>query len=398
MNLRSFLIIRKPSVPPGNALDATDLCWVSSHDFPDQGLLRTPYVSRLLACCFLVAIIPGCTLCQNIKRSVLSEPTKFSATADRWRSVRTYREWADEAYGRFCPCGQAAPFSCSYEIGFKDGFVDYVYGGGSGEPPPVPPREFWDVRSRTNDGKACAADWFDGYRHGASVARDEGYRDRALVATSRLLACPIDTCQPHVPIIQELGSPLVNPATPNDTMPQDIEVESVPIGPIDPSLENSKVQELTPEDLSPPSQPLEPLLTEPTEVPVVPTPGEVQDGSLPPVTEDVLTEPLPTEPLPVESVEPPPRESPEPIQDLDDLFGPQDSPRSTSLEQPTQQRVPSHGKSLSRQEAVHAFTSALKRKHEASVALATDHSSIGNVRQTSANLTPAAFRQTPSED
>ena len=357
----------------------------------------------ILVLCAILQLT-GCRLCQNIARSVIVEPTIYSANRDRKRSLRTYREWAEQAYSRFCDCGSSASLSCSFEAGFKDGFTSYVYAGGSGEPPPVPPREYWDVRKRNPNGHTCASDWFEGYRQGASVARNEGYRERALVATSKLLVCPIDTGETHVPVIRELGTPLVNPAIPQDTLPQNIEVESVPIGPMDRSVENSKVQELTPEDLAPPTQPLAPLLTEPTEVPAAPAQGEIQDGPLPPVEEDLPTEPLPEEPplreepMPVEPVEPAPRESPKPIQDLDDLFGPQGSPASTSLEQPGMQRKPFYGKNLSRQEAVNAFTSALKRKHEASVALATDRSSSGTVRKTSANLTPEAFRNLQAED
>src|SRR5688500_7470219 len=69
-------------------------------------------------------------------------------------------------------------------MGFRDGFVDFVYLGGTGEPPPVPPRQFWNVMLRSPEGKVRANLWFDGYRHGAAVARDGGYRELGRVHSS----------------------------------------------------------------------------------------------------------------------------------------------------------------------------------------------------------------------
>jgi hypothetical protein len=69
-------------------------------------------------------------------------------------------------------------------MGFLDGFTDFVYAGGSGEPPPVPPRQFWNVEWRSPRGHEASQDWFSGYRHGARVARDGGFRQRAIVQSS----------------------------------------------------------------------------------------------------------------------------------------------------------------------------------------------------------------------
>jgi hypothetical protein len=71
-----------------------------------------------------------------------------------------------------------------YETGFIDGFVDYVFAGGNGEPPPVPPRRLWNVYFRSEEGHLRAADWFTGYRHGAGYARDGGYRELSTIRSS----------------------------------------------------------------------------------------------------------------------------------------------------------------------------------------------------------------------
>src|SRR4029079_17454825 len=55
---------------------------------------------------------------------------------------------------------------------------------GTGEPPPVPPRQYWNAILRTEHGKQRANQWFEGYRHGARVARDGDFREMGIVHSS----------------------------------------------------------------------------------------------------------------------------------------------------------------------------------------------------------------------
>ncbi len=114
------------------------------------------------------------------------EPHAFYWKKDKRRSLAVYSSWADAVWyeeSQGCPelAGRA-----EYGVGFRDGFVDYVYAGGTGEPPPVPPRHLWNVDFRSEEGHQRAEDWFAGYRHGAQVARDGGYRSLATVRSSIL--------------------------------------------------------------------------------------------------------------------------------------------------------------------------------------------------------------------
>jgi hypothetical protein len=112
------------------------------------------------------------------------EPKAFSWKHDRRRSVEVYRQWAEQAWREeSVNCPEMAGAS-DYILGFTDGFVDYVYGGGNGEPPPVPPRHFWNVMLRSPEGKQRADQWFAGYRHGARTARAGGFRDLGTVRST----------------------------------------------------------------------------------------------------------------------------------------------------------------------------------------------------------------------
>ena len=112
------------------------------------------------------------------------EPEAFSWKHDRERSTEVYEQWAERVWGEeSANCPEMAA-ERDYYLGFRDGFVDFIWAGGNGEPPPVPPRHLWNVMLRSPDGKRRADLWFDGYRHGARVARFGGYREMGTIRTS----------------------------------------------------------------------------------------------------------------------------------------------------------------------------------------------------------------------
>jgi hypothetical protein len=112
------------------------------------------------------------------------EPSRYWWKSDARRSLETYHEWAKRAWREEAANCSGEVGGPEYQSGFEDGFVDYVFAGGTGEPPPVPPRRFWNMDLRTPRGSALAEQWFAGYRHGAQVAREGGYRELSAVRSS----------------------------------------------------------------------------------------------------------------------------------------------------------------------------------------------------------------------
>jgi hypothetical protein len=117
-------------------------------------------------------------------RTTIFEPSDYYPTTDRQLSLELYSKWADQAWREESEACADSIVQPDYAFGFHDGFVDFVYAGGLGEPPPVPPRRFWNAGFRTDEGQRRANQWFEGYRHGARVARDGGYRERATLHSS----------------------------------------------------------------------------------------------------------------------------------------------------------------------------------------------------------------------
>jgi hypothetical protein len=146
----------------------------------------TSAVIQRWAIAILCIHFTGCTVCENARRTVSIEPHIFYWKKDKRRSLAVYSSWADQIWAEESQgCPQLAGRS-EYAIGFRDGFVDYVYAGGTGEPPPVPPRHLWNVDFRSEEGHQRAEDWFAGYRHGAGIARDGGFRSLATIRSSIL--------------------------------------------------------------------------------------------------------------------------------------------------------------------------------------------------------------------
>lgn len=152
--------------------------------------LDSPMKRTLAILCVLLACgSTGCKVVRwNAYRTLLAEPKQFDWRKDRCQSRTLYRSWAADAWQEHCTDGCARQTS-DYVIGFQDGFVEYCYFGGTTEPPPVPPRPYWNPLNRSSPLSEDAEEWFAGYRHGAQVARDGGYRQQAVVPVSVLTGC-----------------------------------------------------------------------------------------------------------------------------------------------------------------------------------------------------------------
>ncbi|MBX7105325.1 MAG: hypothetical protein K1X57_14675 [Gemmataceae bacterium] len=116
----------------------------------------------------------GCGFAQNIRRNVAISP--LYAGTDRAEHHR-HMKMAREAYRNMALAYPDQEFSCDYREGFVDGFTDYLYNGGVGEPPPVPPPQYRFFGSINAEGLQGMEDWKNGFRHGAATARASKLRD-----------------------------------------------------------------------------------------------------------------------------------------------------------------------------------------------------------------------------
>lgn len=122
----------------------------------------------------------GCTVAWNAANTLLVEPAHFPHYLERCLLQARTSKLADQAWQKIAHNGHS--YSKDYQKGFKEGFADYLQNGGTGEPPPLPPRHYWDDASFA--GRQAAEDWFAGFRHGSATARETGYRELIVVPAS----------------------------------------------------------------------------------------------------------------------------------------------------------------------------------------------------------------------
>lgn len=172
---------------------------------PQSCALRVAGAPILLAIAAAICVVPsGCTVCQSLQRTMRHEPATYPWKHDRKRSIEVYRRWAEQAWLEAAASCPDMLSDGDYSLGFHDGFVDFVYAGGTAEPPPVPPRQYWNAALRSPDGKQRADQWFAGYRHGAQVARDGGYRELGTIRTT-LVPTAFDPYETEIEPVPEIA-------------------------------------------------------------------------------------------------------------------------------------------------------------------------------------------------
>lgn len=123
----------------------------------------------------------GCGLIKNATRNLVHEPAMragecqeshrdSSMAADVWRQIES--------------ASPGQEHSPHYVKGFKDGFADYLYSGGTGAPPAVPPWHLRTYKYQNPEGHRAVQEWYAGFADGAAVAAQSGYRQWVTVASS----------------------------------------------------------------------------------------------------------------------------------------------------------------------------------------------------------------------
>lgn len=217
----------------------------------------------------------GCSVWSYAWLVNVSERKLYCEEKDEAISMATYRSWADEAWaetGACCPEDCLAP---DYAWGFREGFAEFVYAGGNGEPPAMPPRVYWQADMRNREGAAAVNSWFEGYRQGARVAREGGYRDVTTIRLSGSLrdcdacGCPDKTCPTSMPLRLDASGPALDAAD-VIPLPQEVVIPTPEAAAPEPAA-----PEVEPLDESPGRLPLldAATMTEPTPAPALESVG-----------------------------------------------------------------------------------------------------------------------------
>ena len=157
----------------------------------------------------------GCALVEDAGRNFC---VAVSTPAEVHREKARNEKWAEASWQMTCMKDGPGTHSVDFARGFKDGFAEYLFRGGDCEPPIVAPLHYRHARYQTPQGYQAIQDWFEGYRLGATTARDSGAR-RWIVGPSSLQSdqsalpmrdSPPDMA-PHFSPLQQESTPLPQP-------------------------------------------------------------------------------------------------------------------------------------------------------------------------------------------
>jgi len=125
---------------------------------------------------WLCAACLGCNPIANTVRTTIIEPAEYSRRIDDCVDMQRNRALAKAALVELMQARPEAVCSPDFARGFEEGFADFLFAGGPGNPPPVPPRDFWRPEFENPQGHKAIEDWYAGFREGSAVARETGYR------------------------------------------------------------------------------------------------------------------------------------------------------------------------------------------------------------------------------
>jgi len=143
------------------------------------------YSIQLGAFLLAVSLQTGCGVGKQLAENVVIHPLEWNRYSDSLGRHLRDKTLAEEAWDEVCS-RDGDVYSRHYRRGFFDGFEDYLDKGGTGEPPVAPPRTYWRVYYQNAEGHEAIQDWFEGFRHGASVARASGVRDFVVIPLSSM--------------------------------------------------------------------------------------------------------------------------------------------------------------------------------------------------------------------
>jgi hypothetical protein len=172
----------------------------------------------------------GCSPLVHAVRTLIIEPAEYSRRTDDATDCARNKKLAAEAWTHYQAEHPGGGCTYHFGLGFQEGYADYLYAGGEGNPPPVAQRTYWRPEYETEEGHAFMLEWFAGFRAGSSAARASGYRHLVTVAPSVAIPPPgqndmMDNAgaggmarPAPAPVLPATG-PILPPTQPGDTLP-----------------------------------------------------------------------------------------------------------------------------------------------------------------------------------
>jgi hypothetical protein len=183
----------------------------------------------------------GCGIAKYGTHNLIEEP--LDQVNELAECVRN-KHMADAAWTQFENADPEHIYTVHFARGFKEGYVDYLHAGGTGEPPVAPPWRYRKVGYETLEGVQAIGDWFAGFRQGSYAAYATGYREFVVLPVAVLgmpAAYASQAAAQPAPVEQVLPPPQVMPeekpmpapveqALPPPQRPEEKPIPPAPVG------------------------------------------------------------------------------------------------------------------------------------------------------------------------
>lgn len=138
----------------------------------------------------------GCSMVESGARNLVGEPAHYPTNVENGLMCTRDHNLAAEVWRNYQASHPECAASCDFGWGFRQGFADYLYSGGTGQPPPVPPRDYWKIQYQTPEGLHAIEEWYAGFKAGTEAAKATGIRERVVVPVTGI---PYVQSLPSVP-------------------------------------------------------------------------------------------------------------------------------------------------------------------------------------------------------
>src|SRR3974390_3207027 len=100
----------------------------------------------------LIGLSTACSGCALVQDSCHNVMVGIKTPIEEHHERARNRQWAEAAWQQVNTTCSGAGVSEDYARGFKEGFAEYLFRGGNGEPPLVAPARYRDARYQTQQG------------------------------------------------------------------------------------------------------------------------------------------------------------------------------------------------------------------------------------------------------
>jgi hypothetical protein len=157
---------------------------------------------------------PGCgTLYDDAARNLTQIPVR---ALDDVHLKKRLRQIAARAWDDYSRAHAGQGFSPDFADGFRAGYADFLYSGGPGLPPAVPPFPYQLRRYESPEGHLAIEQWYAGFSLGSEVARDSGLRENVVIPLSQP---PINAVERHSAGPVAPLPPVADPPAPAEELP-----------------------------------------------------------------------------------------------------------------------------------------------------------------------------------